>query len=123
MPTADPGRVSELLEEIGITVPRLPVRTIMSAVAEDAVGESTLDEWAKSFQAWCLESGESTDVLTESGGSSWGQDTESDTDDETKGIRASLTCAAASRRSVPRLPLQAYGEEAVKHREKIHAEC
>ena len=75
------------------------------------------DDEIKAFQARREE--ETTTDGSQSGEAS-GSDADqcSSTDEDTKRERASLTCAAAPRRGVPRMPSQAKGERSGRRRER-----
>ena len=103
----DPGPNADLLQELGIKIPRPPVRYIMSAAAE---ASPTSDDVTRKV---CCVAKRSANLMDITGTDSGDACTESDsepgtaTDDETARIRADITCAAAARRRcVPRVPLR-----------------
>ena len=122
----DPDPNTDLLQELGLKIPRPPVRYIMSAAAEAARERDDVDgkKCAAARRTHSLMGSSSTD----SGGTQSVSDSEAGTttDDESARMRADITCAAAARRRcVPRMPLRPNDAVSHHHREKVpaHSPC
>ena len=140
----DPGPRTDLLREIGISMLRPPIRTIMAAAAENAsIDDGIVDEAApppegdalggeKEFPDGPLFPGtekEADGSTTDSGcdGSELCSDEDSSAEDDNTetawGAATVIPAAAATRRNVPRMPLRERNASCFDHRAKLPSDC